>query len=119
MRRKIKLSFAALAAFTATFFAVALSSSGAATVRETGPLRSVHLRSLAPRTLQPSPFHLPVRHAREEPDIEVEDGVPPSMRGGKATTGLPPVISDGRADQLPGSPLTPNGNFGNLLAFSG
>ncbi len=119
MRRKIKLSFAALAALTATFFAVALSSSGAATVRQTGLLHSVHLRSVVPRTVQPSPFQLPVRRAREEPDIEVENGVPPSMRGGKATTGLPPVVSDGRADQLPGSPLTPNGNFANLLAFSG
>ena len=114
---RIKLSFAALAAFAVFLSTSALTASGATTVAATGPTGQItRIGAVTPRlvapTLMPGPS---LGHA--EADIDGE--TPRIFRPGHPTTGLPAVVADGAGAQAAAGPNAANGNFSNLLAFSG
>jgi hypothetical protein len=80
-----------------------------------------HGRPITPRVVHPR--HVPAGKAPQAGEHE-QGAVPPILRGGKATTGLPPVISDkptkkSSNDRWLNSPLAANGSFVALESLTG
>jgi IPT/TIG domain-containing protein len=86
------------------------------------PIRS--LRPVPPRKVRTRRARPTQMFRSTEPENE-QGAVPPSLRPtARPTTGLPPVVSDGRGKVAASggsllAPLSQTGSFANLLAFSG